>query len=134
MNIVLDGESLPVCSNGERLDFMSDCVVSVLVLDRLISSHEVTGNSWDGASIPRRLWFIFGHPLSREYRWASFWHDRLCEKSNRFPDGRTQRSLRKLADDVFLELLGQAGVSKKKRWAMWLGVRGYAFLRMMRWV
>ena len=126
-NFITNGDHLPVCSDGERLQFVSECCPMAIVRGRIFVMRECPDDSWDGASIPRKLWFIFGHPLAKEFRWASYWHDRLCEKAGGFAG-------RKLADDVFLELLEQAGVSKKKRWAMWLGVRGYGILRVMRWM
>ena len=77
------------------------------------------GSSWDGASIPRWAWSIMGHPLAADVREASYWHDRLCE------GGETPED-RMVADAVFLMLLRRSGVSRWRRWAMWLAVRFYA--------
>jgi len=82
--------------------------------------EEKAGDSWDGASIPRAFWSIVGHPLQQEFRWASYWHDRLCEQSTLWAD-------RRLADAVLLLLLQLQSVGYWRRTAMWAAVRLYAW-------
>ena len=112
------GEHLPVCLDGDRLVFLSpvECVVFVGGVRLVLNESE--GSSWDGATIPPFCWSVIGHPLEADFRWASLWHDRLCEQT----DTIEQRGF---ADAVFLELLRQSGVGFWRRWAMWLAVRVY---------
>jgi hypothetical protein len=110
----------PVCLEGERLMFMNEHIAHDMLPGLVhISRSETPGNSWDGASIPRWAWSIMGHPLASDVRNASYWHDRLCEGSETPED-------RMVADAVFLMMLRRAGVSRWRRWAMWLAVRFYA--------
>ena len=110
----------PVCLEGERLTFLAECIAHDMLPGGVrVELYEHTGNSWDGASIPRWAWSIMGHPLAVDVREASYWHDRLCEGSETPED-------RMVADAVFLMLLRRAGVSRWRRWAMWLAVRFYA--------
>jgi len=68
----------------------------------------------DGASIPRPLWPIIGHPMDPEYYPAAVVHDYLyCQ----------QRMTRRQADCVFRELLERLGVAAWRCWAMYVGVR-----------
>ena len=123
---VLDGRSLPVCLTQDgRLQFMRDCEIVLHHGQTRISRYEYEGDSWDGASIPRWAWSLFGHPLLAEYRWASLWHDRLCESSRTIED-------RTIADAVFLRLLAAAGVWRPFRMLMWAAVRIYG-LTAWRW-
>lgn len=117
-----NSHELPVCSNGERLDFTRVFYVSLKSQNADGSAEFVlrmeSGYSWDGASIPRYLWWLFGKPLSPEFRLASLWHDRLCELAECVED-------RTIADAVFLRLLRESGVGKWRRLLMWAGVRLY---------
>ena len=115
---VFDGDDLPVCLKGDRLEFTVDCLPTIWTNEIKIERWELAGASWDGASIPWWAWSIFGHPLQRRLRWASYWHDRLCESATCVED-------RTIADAVFLRLLKQAGVPKVIRIVMWMAVRCY---------
>lgn len=112
------GEHLPVCLDGDRLVFLSpvECIVFVGGVRLVLNESE--GESWDGATIPRMCWSVMGHPLEFDLRWASLWHDRLCEQTGTIEQ-------RGFADAVFLELLRQSGVGFWRRWAMWFAVRVY---------
>ena len=121
MHRIGDGQSLPVCLNGDRLEFLSTCDVVQEFGESFLSRYETPGDSWDGATIPRALWTIAGHPFLPEYRWASYWHDRLCESAKTIED-------RTVADAVFLKLLRDAGVSRWRRLAMWAAVRFYGLV------
>lgn len=112
---------LPVCLVGDRLQFTVDCIVQVELCGQVLHRIEMCGDSWDGATIPRYCWSVIGHPFQKEFRWASYWHDRFCENSVCIED-------RTVADAIFLRLLKSAGVSKKRRMAMWAAVRLYGVL------
>jgi hypothetical protein len=113
-------DDFPVCLEGERLVFMAEYISHDMLPGGVhLSRPEDVGSSWDGASIPRYMRWIIGHPLSPELRQASYWHDRICEGSETPED-------RMVADAVFLLLLQRANVSRWRRWAMWLAVRFYA--------
>ena len=118
---ILSVDAMPVCLHGDRLTFTRDVVIrdEILGLVELVS-QEKAGNSWDGATIPRLFWGLIGKPLSPEFRWASFWHDRLCERAYCWSD-------RRLADAVLLALLDREYVAYWRRTAMWLAVRAYAW-------
>ena len=112
-------EALPLCGDGTYLEFTA----AVVCHHRLSPVSVMTlmvpdGYRYDGASIPRWAWCIFGHPLSPEFRWASLFHDRLCEDA-------TSLEARTHADAVFLELLREADVSQWRRLLMWAAVRCY---------
>ena len=72
------------------------------------------GFDFDGASIPKSLWGIFGNPLSGDFRIAALVHDVLYA---------SQVLPRKVCDDIFLELMKIHGVSYAKRYSMYLAVR-----------
>ena len=115
IGIIHNGEDMPVCLVGDRLTFLSECFLRCKYTSSTLAN---AGDSWDGASIPRWAWSVIGHPLQDEFRWASFWHDKLCERAECIED-------RTLADAVFLALLRDAGVGKWRRLAMWSAVRFY---------
>lgn len=73
-----------------------------------------SGFDFDGASIPRPLWGVFGNPLSGDFRIAALVHDVLYA---------SQKLPRKVCDDIFLELMKLHGVSYTKRYSMYLAVR-----------
>ena len=112
---------MPVCLHGDRLTFTADCLMvcelsEIAMLERV----EEVGSSYDGASIPRMFWSLIGHPLEEQFRWASFWHDRLCEESRTWAQ-------RRFADAVLLVLLDRERVAYWRRTAMWRAVRLYAW-------
>lgn len=113
-----EAKDLPVCPQDDRLVFLSPCIVTIDVGYTTIQRFEAAGDSWDGATIPRPLWRIIGHPFAMELRWASYWHDRLCESAE-YVEDRTH------ADGLFLALLRRSYVAKWRRLAMWLAVRLY---------
>lgn len=111
-------EDMPVCVRDGRLVFWSACILAIDLGYTTIQRFEAAGDSWDGATIPRPLWRIIGHPLAPELRWASYWHDRFCESAE-YVEDRTH------ADGLFLALLRRSYVAKWRRLAMWLAVRFY---------
>lgn len=72
------------------------------------------GFTCDGASIPKFLWKIFGHPLEGDIVRAAVLHDYLY---------RTKRTSRKNADWLFFTIMREDGVGFIKRSLMWLAVR-----------
>ena len=72
------------------------------------------GFDFDGASIPRALWVVYGNPLSGNFRIAALVHDALYA-SEYFP--------RELADAIFLDLMKQHEVGYIKRQTMYYAVR-----------
>jgi hypothetical protein len=116
---VYSGEELPLCLAGNRLEFTTDAWLTIYHGGRIVERHERAGATYDGASIPRILWSIAGHPLEQRWRWASYWHDRECEASE-CPEDRM------IADAIFIRLLREAGVGKWRRLAMWAAVRLYS--------
>jgi len=76
------------------------------------------GYSCDGASIPRPLWAVIGHPLYNGYRRASVLHDYLYSLPY-IP--------RRLCDDLFRAGLRADGVGRVKARAMWIAVRSFGW-------
>ena len=112
-------EQMPLRLAGDWLEFEQQCQLRLDLPGVTITRIEQAGNRYDGATIPRAAWSIIGHPLEDRFRWASYWHDRICEAS-------TYREQRRFADAVFLELLRRAGVERWRRVAMWAACRIYA--------
>ena len=118
MSTITSGENLPVCSDGQRLTLLKPVSISMTWGHTQVARWINADFSWDGATIPRWLWWLMGHPLSMQLRWSSLWHDIGCREAQCIED-------RTIADAVFLRLLREAGVGKYRRRAMWLAVRIY---------
>ena len=119
--IIISPVPMPVCLSGDRLEFQAPCYTHTELMDMVaLDWAETDGESYDGASIPRWAWSIIGHPLEQQFRWASYWHDRLCENSRTWSE-------RRLADAALLVLLEKERVGYLRRTAMWLAVRLYAW-------
>ena len=125
---IYDGSSMPVYMSVDgKLKFFEDVTLVLKLPERMVrlgfpkslKIEERIGNSWDGASIPKQFWWLIGYPLDVEFRWPSFWHDRLCESACTYRE-------RFVADSVFLHLLLQSKVTKVKCLLMWLACRIYA--------
>lgn len=120
--LITRAHEMPVCLHGDRLTFTADCLVSCQISETaMLERVEEAGSSYDGASIPRLFWSLIGHPLEEQFRWASFWHDRLCEESQTW-------SGRRFADATLLVLLDRERVAYWRRTAMWVAVRLYAWV------
>ena len=119
--LIISPVAMPVCLQGDRLEFQTPCHLHTEMLDMAsLDWSETEGESYDGASIPRLAWSIVGHPLQQEFRWPSYWHDRMCENSRTWSE-------RRFADAALLVLLEKERVGYLRRTAMWLAVRGYAW-------
>ena len=72
------------------------------------------GFDFDGASIPKWLWSIYGSPLNGDYVVASLIHDGLYA---------SQKISKSLSDKVFLDVMKQSKVGYIKRTSMYLAVK-----------
>lgn len=77
------------------------------------------GYRFDGASIPRLAWSIIGAPFEPDFCLAACVHDWYCEHSHESGDYQA----RVIGDAVFLALLKQAGVPRRRRVLMYMAVR-----------
>ena len=71
------------------------------------------GFDFDGASIPKWLWSIYGSPLNGNYVVASLIHDGLYA---------SQKVSKKISDKIFLDVMKQSNVGYIKRTSMYLAV------------
>ena len=93
--------------------------VFILLEDVVVESlgYKITVKAmfdFDGASIPRAFWSLYGNPLSGKFRIAALVHDVLYA---------SQKVSRELADDIFLDLMKQHKVGYLKRQSMYYAVR-----------
>ena len=72
------------------------------------------GFDFDGASIPKWLWSIYGSPLTGNYVVASLIHDGLYA---------SQIVSKNLSDKIFLDIMKQSNVGYIKRTSMYLAVK-----------
>ena len=93
--------------------------VFILSEDKTVESlgYSVTvkkGFDFDGASIPRLLWSIYGSPLNGNYVVASLIHDGLYA---------SQKVSKSISDRIFLDIMKQSNVGYIKRTSMYLAVK-----------
>ena len=93
--------------------------VFILSEDKTVESlgYSVTvkkGFDFDGASIPKWLWSIYGSPLNGNYVVASLIHDGLYA---------SQKVSKSVSDKIFLDIMKQSSVGYIKRTSMYLAVR-----------
>ena len=74
------------------------------------------GTTTDGASIPRWLWGICGHPLQLPRLYAALVHDWLY-------DGGDETATRADADDLYRDLLIALGAPRWKAYIEWVALR-----------
>ena len=72
------------------------------------------GFDFDGASIPKWLWSIYGSPLNGSYVVASLIHDGLYA---------SQKVTKSIADKIFLDVMKESNVGYIKRTSMYLAVK-----------
>ena len=72
------------------------------------------GFDFDGASIPKWLWSIYGSPLNGNYVVASLIHDGLYA---------SQKVTKSVSDKIFLDVMKQSNVGYIKRTSMYLAVK-----------
>lgn len=68
----------------------------------------------NGASIPRMLWAVIGHPLETEFVYPAGLHDWECT---------TCKTRSPIVHQRFRAALKAEGVPAVRRWAMWAAVR-----------
>ena len=93
--------------------------VFILSKDKTVESlgYRVTvkkGFDFDGASIPKWLWSIYGSPLNGNYVVASLIHDGLYA---------SQKVSKSVSDKIFLDIMKQSNVRYIKRTSMYLAVK-----------
>ena len=93
--------------------------VFILSKDKTVESlgYRVTvkkGFDFDGASIPKWLWSIYGSPLNGNYVVASLIHDGLYA---------SQKVTKSASDKIFLDIMKQSSVGYIKRTSMYLAVK-----------
>ena len=93
--------------------------VFILSEDKTVESlgYRVTikkGFDFDGASIPKWLWSIYGSPLNGNYVVASLIHDGLYA---------SQKVSKSVSDKIFLDVMKQSNVGYIKRRSMYLAVK-----------
>ena len=93
--------------------------VFILSEDKTVESlgYSVTvkkGFDFDGASIPKLLWSIYGSPLNGNYVVASLIHDGLYA---------SQKVSKSISDRIFLDIMKQSNVGYIKRTSMYLAVK-----------
>ena len=91
----------------------------ILSKDKTVESlgYSVTvkkGFDFDGASIPKWLWSIYGSPLNGNYVVASLIHDGLYA---------SQKVSKRISDMIFLDIMKQSNVGYIKRTSMYLAVK-----------
>ena len=91
--------------------------VNYLGTVHVIDIHK--GYTWNGANIPRCLWWLIGSMGESEFLNASMLHDRLTEKKCLIAYDRQLSSI------IFRELLIASGVSKLKSNIMYKSVDIY---------
>lgn len=106
-------------------------VVDVVISDAQGIMHLVTippGYVFDGATIPRFVWSVIGHPYDPTYVLAACVHDWYCDTAERVKDYQ----LRVIGDAVFFSLLARAGVAEWRRLLMYSAVRLNSLLNKKR--
>ena len=103
---------------GLELEIIDDNLF-ILSKDKSVESlgYSVTvkkGFDFDGASIPKWLWSIYGPPLNGNYVVASLIHDGLYA---------SQKVSKSVSDKIFLDIMKQSSVGYIKRTSMYLAVR-----------
>ena len=104
----------------EKYPFLNKTSLKVSLFNHKKSKkYEFTipkGMRWDGATIPRLLWFIIGSKTNPKFRTPSLIHDFLCVNKYVIDFDR------KFSSKVFKALLYKAGVSKWRRNLMYFAV------------
>ena len=114
---------LPSDSEEERKDKNNkpylnklDVTFTVNYLGTVYVINIPKGYTWNGANIPRALWWLIGSMGESEFLNASMVHDRLCERHCLVADDRQLSSM------IFREILIGSGVSKLKANIMYKAV------------
>lgn len=76
------------------------------------------GTKWDGASIPKSLWAIYGHPFDHIHEAASLFHDSAYA-------GMFEGVTKEEADDIYRWFIRSKGQSWLKSWKEWWAVHTF---------
>lgn len=106
--------ALPKDRNG-KAEVMEDWTVDVAGWTVFVPK----GFKTDGASIPRFLWRVCGHPYEAPRVFAAIVHDGLYGNEKWSPSGMTRAE----ADRVYRELLIKLGVSKTAAYVEYAALR-----------
>ena len=78
-------------------------IISYIEIFRGLRLFVPDGFCWDGASIPRVLWRLYGHPLTNKYQAAAVVHDWLYKIKGEYDRGYSMT--RKEVDQLFYHML-----------------------------
>ncbi len=81
------------------------------------------GYETDGASIPRFLWSVVGHPFDVHYLNAAVIHDKLCDLADQSTTRKDRDLKRETADLVFYKACLCSGCNEAKAHQLLVGVR-----------
>jgi hypothetical protein len=81
------------------------------------------GEPTDGASIPKVLWTVLGHPFDPDFINAAIIHDHFCRQADQSETRELRDKLRKEADVMFYYACKADGCSRVKAFSMFKGVR-----------
>ena len=81
------------------------------------------GEPTDGASIPKVLWTVLGHPFNPDFINAAIIHDHFCREADKSETRELRDKLRKEADVMFYYACKADGCSRVKAFSMFKGVR-----------
>jgi len=96
-------------------------IISYIEIFRGLRLFVPDGFCWDGASIPRVLWRLYGHPLTNKYQAAAVVHDWLYKIKGEYDWGYSMT--RKEVDQLFYHMLRADGVGFIKARMLYRGVR-----------
>jgi len=85
--------------------------------------HVPKGEPTDGASIPKVLWTVLGHPFDPDFINAAIIHDHFCREADNSETRELRNKLRKAADVMFYYACKVDGCSRVKAFSMFKGVR-----------
>jgi hypothetical protein len=85
--------------------------------------HVPKGEPTDGASIPKVLWTVLGHPFDPDFINAAIIHDHFCREADKSDTRELRDKLRKEADVMFYYACKADGCSRVKAFSMFKGVR-----------
>lgn len=105
-----------------KFAFITHCKIAYKIGSQSIVVD--SGYIFDGASIPRFLWWIPGFSPLGKHIWAACCHDWMCD--------RPKEVERVLADSIFYTILKYTGVGRIRSALMYAGVFSYAIWKEMR--
>lgn len=118
---------LPISTMGEtEAVLMEDWTVEILLRGEVLAFTVPAGATTDGASIPRFLWRVCGHPLMAPRVYAAMLHDWLYggrgEARHDYEDAPCSVT-RAEADDCYYALLRHFGIGSFVAHVEWAALR-----------